>query len=116
MAVTTNHRARELKAWNELPVTVAVDDFLYVDEEDRWDPRFVRYRGSWYDVMDSQGITTDAPHAFMVTADSELAAWDGITTDSMWSGVVFRFPKAYEAFIRGLDDRFAYIIVGRWTP
>ena len=78
--ITTNNHVRELVSFNELPKAVQ-SDFDYVDEEDRFSPRFVRYREDWYDTSD-----------VMIAPDSIKAlGWDGFNSDSHWSGMVYRY-------------------------
>lgn len=114
-AVLTNGQARPLKSYAELP-EAEQSDFDYLDVADQHTTRFVAYRGSWYDVHDAQLICTPDQYAafgFNVSETHPLAAWDGINTDSHWTGVVFRYLTESEALMRGLD-RDEYIIVGRY--
>lgn len=70
-------------------------DFDYV--EDEHECRFVRYRGAWYDVFDTQRIEPDngkahpMGYAMRVHPGEPLARYDGIVTDTFFSGVAFRF-------------------------
>jgi hypothetical protein len=75
----------------ELPDNVRAD-FDYV--EDEFDTRLVQYKGTWYDVYDSQacGVGFD-----------QFKGWDGIVSETFFSGVLFRFVVA--------DDE---VIVGRY--
>lgn len=112
--VFTNNQARELKALYELPTDVA-KKFDYVDsDEDEVQPRFVKYRGEWYDVHDVQVINGGTIAFFPVDKDHPLFGWNGIQTDSMFTGVVFRWLREHEAFKRGLSQ-YDYIIVGRYS-
>lgn len=78
--VKTNHGARPMVSFAELPVEVGAD-FEYVPDEEKQTPRFVKYRESWYDVSDS---TVDIPD------DLKKQGWDSWVTDSYFSAVVFR--------------------------
>lgn len=57
-----------------------VEHFDYLSEDERWESRFVQYRGRVYDVFD----TTSVPRG------SALSGWDSYHSDSYFSGVVFR--------------------------
>jgi hypothetical protein len=96
MTVKTNNQPRELLAWFELAPADS-KDFDYVDGEDRYSPRFVRYRGSWYDVNDSQ-------YAGGLGFPESLKAWDGIVTESFSSGVLFKYT----------DPQCESVVVGRY--
>ena len=78
--LVTNYHPREIKAWADLPLHVARDDFGYVTGEDRWVNRFVQYKGEWYDVSDTE------------SAIDELRArgFDGMVSQTYFSGVAFR--------------------------
>ena len=117
-AVITNGHIRPLQPFNLLPVE-AQGDFDYVKSDERWDDRFVLYRGAWHDTQDAQRISVAPEHlvfGFSVHKDHPLAAWDAIATDSVWSGTAFRYMTDTEAFDRDLlNDRWGYIIVGRYV-
>jgi hypothetical protein len=101
--ITTNNHERELLSLLELPTTVR-DEYDYITEDDACTPRFVAYRGDWYDVHDMQVITVapaHTPFGYNVTQDDPLAAWHGIATDSHWSGVVVRYTDDYEHVVIG---------------
>jgi hypothetical protein len=89
--ITTNHQQRELLSLCELPASVAAE-FDYVTEDDSYSPRFVKYRGEWYDVNDSQ-------YAGGLGFPDELKRWDGIQTESFFSGVLFKYSDDYEHVI-----------------
>ena len=66
-------------------------EFDYVsDSEDSDQQRFVRYRGNVLDVCDTQFIGGRTMGDFP-DSTNQFSAWDGIATDSHWSGIVFRF-------------------------
>lgn len=108
MNVTTNNHRRTLVTYWELTVTES-EEFDYVtDEDDRYVPRFVRAYGNVYDTHDVQRISVaprHEPFGFNVAADSPLASWHGIATESAFSGTVFRFINDED----GADDA---VIVG----
>lgn len=97
MNITTNNKPRPLLALYELPLKVQ-NDFDYVLPDDGC-PRFVKYKGEWYDCFDMMRCPgAEAP------ADTReaFAGWDGYASDSFFSGVVVRFVG---------DDE---VIVGRY--
>jgi hypothetical protein len=105
MNIITNNQPRMLKCAADLPAKVQ-DDFDYVKWEEGYAPRFVQYKGEWYDVYDTQTIRTadGAPMGWsmVVEKDSPLASWHGIVSDSYFSGVLFKLCD---------DDT---VIVGRY--
>lgn len=117
MRITSNYHVRELRCWNDLPVDQQ-EFFDYLDDEEKWDDRFVFAYGSWHDVFDAQVIGHDPRPGwdFPASEDSPLREWDAIATDSAFSGVVFRFLRGD---LRDLysPDEYAYVQVGRaFTP
>lgn len=105
MQIITNNRPRPMVCAADLPAKVQ-DDFDYVKWEEGYEPRFVQYKGVWYDVYDTQTIRTasGAPMGWgmVVEKDSPLASWHGIVSDSFFSGVLFKLCD---------DDT---VIVGRY--
>jgi hypothetical protein len=93
MIITTNNRPRPLACLADLPAKVQAD-FDYVENYDL-SYRFVQYKGHWYDVYDSQSITRELGF-------DQFKGWDGIQSDSYFSGIVFRLVG---------DDE---VIVGRY--
>lgn len=81
LRVTTNNHERPLLAWEELPESER-DDFDYVTGEDRLSPRFVKYRESWWDTSDTEGMAPDSLRAL---------GWDTYLTTSFFDGLVFRW-------------------------
>lgn len=94
--IKTNNHPRDLVSLWELPENIRREDFDHISEDDGA-YRFVQYRGSWYDVNDTQVIGHDhrMGWGFPVDSDSPLAAWDHIATDSAFSAVVFRYPTEH---------------------
>ena len=88
MNIITNNHQRQMACLAELPDNVRAD-FSYIMDDERYCPRFVQYKGCWYDVYDSQSVTRDK-------------GWDGIVSETFFSGVLFRFVG---------DDE---VIVGRY--
>ena len=69
-----------------------LEEFDYLTEEDFNQHRFVNYKGIWYDLCD-----------FMLVRDNELKKlkWDGISTDSFFSGVIVRYVEDDEQVVMG---------------
>jgi hypothetical protein len=94
----TNDHERELRSWRGLPESVRSDfDYIKPDEGDDW--RFVEYRGSWYDVNDTEGLAPDSLKA---------QGWDVYASDSFSSGVVFRHFDREGNYLEG------FVVVGRY--
>lgn len=81
LTITTNGRRRPLYTVAELPAN-AQREFAYVSVTDN-SPRFVQYKGWWYDVYDSQNITHELGF-------DQFKGWHGIVSDSFFSGVLFK--------------------------
>ena len=106
MEIITNNVARELCALADLPEKVR-KDFDYIKDGEEYSPRLVCYKGSWYDVHDTQVISTATNNrmgfAMQVDASSPFAKWDSIISETFFSGVLFRLNN---------DDT---VIVGRYS-
>lgn len=111
--VFTDHKARELLTWWDLEEEDR-KPFDYLEDDEKWSSRFVKYRGEWYDVGDVQVINGGTIASFPVSSDSPLFGWNGIQSDSVWTGVVFRWLTDKEAYDKDLDTQ-GYIIVGRYS-
>ena len=105
LKITSNWVKRPLLAFHDLDPDVQ-QDFDYVKEEMQWQPRFVQYKGEFYDALDTQYITLDPPSkmgwGMHVEPDSPLAKWDSIISETYFSGVLFKFDQ---------DDN---VVVGRY--
>ena len=105
MKITTNWQPRDLQDWHGLPHRVQ-SDFDYLSDDDKWQDRFVEYKGEWYDVFDTQCLSKcpldrricDWP----IQPDHPFWPWDSVASESAFSGVLFKWTT---------DDR---IIVGRY--
>jgi hypothetical protein len=93
MNIITNNRPRPLACLLDLPAKVRAE-FDYVENYDL-SYRFVQYLGHWYDVYDSQSITRELGF-------DQFKGWDGVVSDSFFSGILFRLVG---------DDE---VIVGRY--
>ena len=86
--VITNRKPRQLIDFIDLPKKDQ-DDFSYLLAHD-WDtPRFVQYKGCWYDVFDTLAI-----HGNSLDADSPLVKWDAAISDTAFSATVFKLTEA----------------------
>ena len=94
MNIITNNHQRQMACLAELPDNVRAD-FDYVAKDDDYTARFVQYLGHWYDVYDSQSVTRELGF-------DQFKGWDGIVSETFFSGVLFRFVG---------DDE---VIVGRY--
>jgi len=94
LQITTNNVPRPLVPRSALPEKVR-KDFDYIET---WDetPRFVKYHGEWYDVIDTQRISTSklmgrVGWEMNVDTGHPFAEWDAVVSDSFFSGMLFRF-------------------------
>ena len=95
MNIITNNRPRMLLTWAELPEGIGESEFDYVDDADRYAPRFFNYKGAWHDAFEFEYISDQPCYA-------PLRGWVAVQTDSFFSGIVLRW----------FDDEF--VIVGRY--
>lgn len=106
LTIISNNVPRELVTWQELPESerhwfeyILTSDLA--SEDDQYSPRFFNYRGSWYDANE-----------FTIAPD-DMRPWEGIRTETFFSGVLIRYPR---------EDRYGghdaidndHIIVGRY--
>jgi len=90
--IYTNGHRYTLLTWHDLP-TQAKADFDYLAEDERFDVRFVRYRGPWYDVQDFMFVPE--PDQSPPNGPGHWAAgWDAYQSDSFFSGVLVRYVDA----------------------
>ena len=94
LTITTNNHDYALECWYSLPKKYQ-DWFDYIEGDERYSNRFVKYRGEWIDALDTQRITVEPnPRMgwdFWVNKDHPFAKWDSIISDSYFSGVLFKF-------------------------
>ncbi len=96
MNIRTNYHRRELKSFVELPEEVR-ENFNYIHEEDSYSPRFVKYKGEWYDISDCD------IHKLQLQG----VAWDCGVSETFFSSVLFRFPPE--------DDYETVIVAFVWS-
>ena len=85
MQIITNNKPRPMLALADLPAKTQLD-FDYVREEACWLPRFVKYKGAWYDVDDTQGVRYSRGGSAM----TEFNGWDLFVSETFFSGVLFK--------------------------
>lgn len=78
ITIKSNHHIYDLKPYTELPVKER-KWFGYI--EDAFVPRFVCYKGNWYDVHDMMRSSQDMFPEY----------WHGYLSDSFFSGILVRF-------------------------
>lgn len=115
MKITTDNKRRDLVAWLDIPQQwrITEGESIYGDDllDEEWDsysPHWVKAYGTWHKAYDVQRIVREYSNwsigHFFVAADSPLAAWSGIATESHFCGVVYKYL---------IDDD--QVIVGWWT-
>ena len=103
MNIITDNKWRPLAALADLPAK-AMKESEYIDEDSIYDLRFVKYKGVWYDVRDTQRITVGNSFRgwdMYVTKDHPFAKWSAVISDSFFSGILFKFDKYFEQVIVG---------------
>ena len=85
MTIKTNNVPRYVLYWYELTDAERAE-FDYLDSDDaQASASFFRHRGSVYDLGE-----------FMV---SSIKGWDGIRSDSYFSGILIRYVEDYERIV-----------------
>jgi len=102
MTITTNNVPREVINGGELTQVERLEfDYMNWDaiDEGSDSASFVRYRGELYDlgefvrIIPRSGQLGPVGFCHPVEDNSPLAAWDGIRTDSFFSGIVIRWHR-----------------------
>lgn len=103
MKITTNNVPRPLVLGYELTAKER-KEFDYLDDEQLQYRSFFRYRGNVYDLSqfiliyhNGQGMEAFGHYDHT----GELKGWDGIMTDSYFSGIVVKYVNDYEDVIVG---------------
>ncbi len=91
MKIITNNKPRPLAYLSELPAKIRTD-FDYVGDD--FNARFVQYKGHWYDVYDSQACGVGFDLGF-----DQFKGWDGIVSETFFSGVLFRFADEDQVIV-----------------
>lgn len=106
--IKTNNVPRPVIYGCELTEKEAAD-FDYIEADDFSAHSFIRYKGQVYDFsefvrIEKQGERTN-PFTVTVEDGDPLLSWDGILTDSYFSGIVVKYA----------DDCGETVIVGLYT-
>jgi len=97
LTIKTNNQPRDLFCWHDLADKWRAE-FDYVADDDQHSPRFVYYKGYWYDVCEFMRTPRDEAARQEL---NELAEWDGYQSDSFFSGIVLRYVDDFERAILG---------------
>lgn len=81
LRISTNGRRRPLYTVAELPLKLQAD-FSYISVTDN-SRRIVLYKGTLYDVYDSQNINRELGF-------DQFKGWHGIVSETFFSGVLFK--------------------------
>ena len=91
--IYTNYHKRELLALADIPEELW-SDFDYIEEEERFYPRLVKYRGNYYDIGDMPALRNrENPFGDF---------WHAGMNDSFYSGVLIHVCENNESVICGL--------------
>lgn len=104
--IKTNNVPRQVLYGYELTEKEAAE-FDYIEADDFYAHSFIRYKGQVYDLsefvrIEKQGKRTN-PFTVTVEDGDPLLKWDGILTDSYFSGIVVKYAdECCESVIVGL--------------
>lgn len=105
LTIKTNYNFRPLLSGYELTPD-ELREFDYIDNPLEEFNRFFRYRGQLYDCNEFVRIVKRSEYngnfSHSVDENSPLLYWDGIQTDSFFSGIVIKFDENYENVRVGL--------------
>lgn len=85
MKYKTDNKWREMVCFLSLPMK-AQAAFSYLEGEEHLDERFVKYKGCWYDVMDTMRLPEER-------LGSYFPGWHSYQADSYFSGVIFKLNR-----------------------
>jgi|OM-RGC.v1.029205659 hypothetical protein len=95
LTIQTNHHEYTLYTWDELPPKARADfDYLTDNERMAFEPRFVKYLGSWYDTHEFSVLPRHAGQPGLL--DAATRGWHAYQSDSFFSGVLIRWPRPEE--------------------
>ena len=86
LGITSDYKVRDMVPWHDLPEK-AQEFFDYVDPESRWDARFVKYKGEWWDVFEFTRLGSGG--------DFALAGWEGICSTSIGTAIMVKFEEEF---------------------
>ena len=81
VTIKTNNQWRDLVYRHDVPAKVLADQFDYQDAEEVLDG-FFHYHGEWYHL-----------DQFMHSDNPAFGDWQGVASDSFFSGVVIKLSK-----------------------
>ena len=100
VTIITNNVPRDILDGWDVPAQVRAE-FDYVDwqavEEGRDSVSFFQYKGEWYDLGDIPARSTHVP----TNEADPFHAWDGVASDSFFSGILVRYCDDHESIIVG---------------
>ena len=110
LTIKTNNVPRDLLSGYELTdkERQELDYIAKIGDIEAWSNcvnQFFRYRGEIYDLHEFVRIVPygTCDNSFCHRSDNpKLLAWDGIQTDSFFSGIVVRYCDDYESVVVGL--------------
>ena len=116
LTITTNHHARQLCSWNEVPAQIREDQFDYIDTGDsgeQYDLRFFRYRGYWYDTHEFTYIIGygDARDGIRKAEGSAFRDWDGAQPQSYWDAILMKYARQWDG---SLDPDAVVVAHASW--
>lgn len=105
ITIKTNHHARPILQAYEL-TEKELKEFDYLEGDSLDQANFFRYRGTCYDLgqfvrIKHKGCMSFEPFAHF-DHSGDLKGWDGIMTDSFFSGIVVKYTDDNESLIVGL--------------
>ena len=100
--IVTDHKVRKLCTFADLPRSQH-SYFAYIEGDETYTPRFVKYKGIWYDVEDTQKVSSHRGRPVgwevVVSEGSALCAWDQIISDTHFRGILFRMSGEDECVV-----------------
>lgn len=90
--IITNNHWRDLICWAQL-TQAEQSDFDYIEGEDRYSLRLLRYRGCVVDTRDMMSLGSELCNP---GRPDEFSAWDAYASDSFFSGVLVRYSPDCE--------------------
>lgn len=105
MRIKTNGQSRPVLRWHDLTKKERADFDYFETDTAKEDGRFFRYKGAAYDLGEFVRIVPAGGNGGSFAHydhDGALAGWDGIATDSYFSGIVVRYTDGFESVVVGL--------------
>lgn len=93
LTIITNSVPRSLITLADLPQALQAD-FDYIEGDEQYSPRIFMYKGNAYDVNEFVRVASGSAYPGKVK-------WDGIQSDSYFSGVLVKYTNDFEDVIVG---------------